>query len=167
MANPTRYHVIQKQKNQVKEYLSGSVRYSESLKDVIPRTVAQHSSTSKSQPVTVCSSPVIKNSIHQKLLNQIALKSGIMNHCENDAAFSNQGALDASNLPIFLQHNFDRYNGSVTSTVSPPLSSVATSFTSASEVSKIFEYLKSKQLQVIIDLKKCNNFCNSIGRRYR
>lgn len=137
LANPTRYHVIQKQKNQVKEYLSESFKCSESLQDMIPRTVAQHSSTSKSQPVTTCNSPVIKSSINQKILNHLALKNGIMNHCENDS-ISYQGGTDGSNLPIFLHHSFDRlHGGSVASTVSPPLSSVATSFTSASEVSYI------------------------------
>jgi hypothetical protein len=120
----------------VKKYLSESFKSTDTLSNLIPSSVIQHSTSSKSQPVTACSSPILKSNTNKRLLDHIASRNGFMSQSANDASlifpdFSN----NVSNLPIFLQQKFNFTNNSSESALSPPLSSVATSVTSASEVS--------------------------------
>ncbi|CAO1440268.1 unnamed protein product [Diamesa hyperborea] len=143
LANPTRYHVIQKQKSQVKQFLSESFKSTESIHNLIPYSVAQHNQqllSSKSTPATTCSTPVSKSSTNYRLLNHINNRNGA--HSASDSVnhsleySTNNGS--TSSLPFVFQQQ--RYaNGSVTpseatsSAMSPSISSVATSITSASE----------------------------------
>lgn len=160
LANPTKYHVIQKQKNQVKQYLSESFKSSESLHNLIPYPVLQHNHgksinnslnittmaaiATKSQPVTTCNSPLIRSNVNAKLLNHVAVKNGL-SHSANEMAHvqqsleygSNQSASNNGSFQFNLQH---RYNATASpsevasSAMSPTISSVATSVT-GSEVS--------------------------------
>lgn len=151
LANPTRYHVIQKQKSQVKQFLSESFKSTDSLSNLIPFPVVQHNmapsaSSSKSQPATTCNSPMSKTNF--RLLHHITNRNGsIMSHSASDAALNGHKSLDYSSsglgsntsLPFMFQQRFNNITASpsevASSAMSPTLSSVATSITSASEVS--------------------------------
>jgi hypothetical protein len=115
--------------------LSESFKSSDNLNSLIPSSVVQHKTTSKSQPATACSSPTLKSNTSKRLLDHIASRNGFISQSANDASQIFQDISGASNLPIFLQHKFNFNNNSGEPTLSPPLSSVATSVTSASEVS--------------------------------
>lgn len=113
--------------------------------------MAQHNQqllSSKSTPATTCSTPVSKSSTNYRLLNHINNRNGA--HSASDSVnhsleySTNNGS--TSSLPFVFQQQ--RYaNGSVTpseatsSAMSPSISSVATSITSASEVSFYYYYL--------------------------
>ena len=107
LANPTRYHVIQKQKSQVKQYLSESFKSTEwagslsssinsngsssSISNLIPYSVIQHNhqssqgaKTSKSQPATTASTPVTKSSTNYRLLNHINNRNGNVSTSSSD-----------------------------------------------------------------------------------
>lgn len=149
----------EKQKNQVKQYLSESFKSSESLHNLLPYPVIQHNSTmlaSKSQPATTCNSPILR--ANSKLYNHINnntqaaaaatngcgnIKNG--NHLSHSATeMAHLQSLDYSSgqstnsFPFIFQHRFvapspsDQGNNNP---MSPTISSVATSVTSASEVS--------------------------------
>jgi MITF/TFEB/TFEC/TFE3 N-terminus len=145
LANPTRYHVMQKQKNQVKQYLSESFKSTESLHNLIPYPVIQHSSmtsvalASKSQPATTCNSPTVKTSTNSKLLNHVNSKNG--NHLSHSASemiytqsldYSSGQSTSNNSFPFAFQQ---RYSPSEAASSAMSHSSVATSVTSASEVS--------------------------------
>lgn len=156
LANPTRYHVREKQKNQVKQYLSESFKSSESLHNLIPYPVLHHNNgspmaavASKSQPATTCSSPNLRNNISSKLFNHInggtanscgnikggSLSAVEMAHVQNLEYSSGQST---NSFPFALQHRFVAVSPSDQTSnnpMSPTISSVATSVTSASEVS--------------------------------
>ncbi|KAG5671862.1 hypothetical protein PVAND_002033 [Polypedilum vanderplanki] len=151
LANPTKYHVIQKQKNQVKQYLSESFKSSESLYNLIPYPVLQHSNNNngntmaalatKSQPVTTCNSPSVKNNINAKLLNHTAIKNGnLLSQSASEMAHvqSTEYSSGQSNgsFPFVLQHRYIAAASPsevASSAMSPTISSVATSVTDASE----------------------------------
>lgn len=154
LANPTRYHVIQKQKSQVKQFLSESFKSTDSLNNLIPYTVAQHNSmsptaiASKSQPPTTCNSPMSKSNTNFRLLNHISNRNGsIMSHSASDVVanghqsgeYSSGPSGSNNSLPFMFQSRFNNITASPSevapSAMSPTLSSVATSITSASEVS--------------------------------
>lgn len=153
LANPTRYHVIQKQKSQVKQFLSDSFKSSDSLHNLIPYSVLQHgsmspSASSKSQPATTCNSPMSKSNTNFRLLNHINSRNGVMSQSANEANGQHQSleyssGLSGSNnsLPFMFQQRFNNITASpsevASSAMSPTLSSVATSITSASEVSGV------------------------------
>jgi hypothetical protein len=158
--------VIQKQKNQVKQYLSESFKSSESLCNLIPYPVLQHSNSnsngssinnnatmaalaSKSQPVTTCHSPLVKNNINAKLLNHVAIKNGngnLLSHSANEMAHIQNGGgggvehlsgQSNGSFPFVFQHRFIAAASPsevASSAMSPTISSVATSVTDASEV---------------------------------
>lgn len=106
LANPTRYHVIQKQKSQVKQYLSESFKSSEwagslsssinsngssSSINLIPYPVIQHNhqsslglKTSKSQPATTASTPVTKSNTNYRLLNHINSRNSNVSNSSSD-----------------------------------------------------------------------------------
>ena len=170
LANPTRYHVIQKQKSQVKQYLSESFKTTEwagslsssinsngsssSISNLIPYPVIQHNhqptthvlKTSKSQPATTSSTPVTKSSTNYKLLNHINNRNGIVSNSTSDLINRSQSL------------EFSAKNGTAGSTCSLPylfqnvtaspsdqsasncMSPLSSVATSASEVSLIFCY---------------------------
>lgn len=155
LANPTRYHVREKQKNQVKQYLSESFKSSESLHNLIPYPVLQHNNgspmaavASKSQPVTTCNSPSLRTSINSKLFNHI--NGGTASSCGNNIKSGSDNMAPVQSLeyssgqstnsfPFALHHRFVAASPSDQTSnnpMSPTISSVATSVTSASEVSK-------------------------------
>jgi MITF/TFEB/TFEC/TFE3 N-terminus len=152
LANPTRYHVIQKQKSQVKQFLSESFKSSENL---LPSSVlelsAMPSLASKSQPATACSSPMSKSNTNFRLLSHIQSRNGaIMSQSASDALAQHKQSLEYSSgpsssnhsLPFLFQSRFGNVTASpsdaASAAMSPTLSSVATSVTSASEVSLNF-----------------------------
>ena len=152
LANPTRYHVIQKQKSQVKQFLSESFKSTDSLHNLIPYPVIQHSamppSASKSQPATTCNSPMTKSNTNFRLLNHITNRNGtiisqsasdVNGHQNQSLEYSSGGPSGSNNsLPFLFQQRYNNIAGSsseIASAMSPSLSSVATSITSASEVS--------------------------------
>jgi hypothetical protein len=153
LANPTRYHVIQKQKSQVQQFLSESFKSDHNL---IPYPVIQHNSmspsatSSKSQPPTTCNSPMSKSNTNFRLLTHISNRNGsTMSHSASDVAvngynrqsgeFSSGPSGSNNSLPFLFQQRFNNITASpsevASSAMSPTLSSVATSVTSASEVS--------------------------------
>jgi microphthalmia-associated transcription factor len=152
LANPTRYHVIQKQKSQVKQFLSESFKSSESL---LPSSVlelsTQPSLASRSQPATACSSPMTKSNTNFRLLSHIQSRNGgLMSQSASDALAQHKQSLEYSSgptgsnqsLPFLFQSRFGHATASpseaASAAMSPTLSSVATSVTSASEVSSWF-----------------------------
>lgn len=158
LANPTRYHVIQKQKSQVKQFLSESFKSTDTLNNLIPYPVVQHNSSmapsataTQSQPATTCNSPMSKSNTNFRLLNHITNRNGsIMSQSANDMVVNghHNKSLDYSSgpsgsnnsLPFLFQQRYSNITASpsevASSAMSPTLSSVATSITSAgSEVS--------------------------------
>jgi len=163
LANPTRYHVIQKQKNQVKQFLSESFKSTDQIHNLIPKTVLQHSQqmTSISQPATTCNSPMSKSNTNFRLLNHISSRSAngsmtshdmLNGHQQQHLQHNNQhksleyqtalgpAAGSTSSLPFLFQQRFGNITASpsevASAAMSPTISSVATSVTSASEVSR-------------------------------
>ncbi len=162
LANPTRYHVREKQKNQVKQYLSESFKSSESLHNLIPYPVLQHSSSnsncnsmaavaSKSQPATTCNSPSFRSSLNSKFFANI--NGGSTGSCNNLKGGSHSAAdmahvqsleyssgQSTNSFPFALHHRFiaaaSPSDQTSNNPMSPTISSVATSVTSASEVSR-------------------------------
>lgn len=165
LANPTRYHVIQKQKSQVKQFLSESFKSTDSLHNLLPYSVVQHNTLptsgpgSKSQPATTCNSPMSKSNTNFRLLNHITNRNGnIMSQSASDVLANGQshnktsdyssGPSGSNNsLPFLFQQRYNNITASpsevASSAMSPTLSSVATSITSASEVSFKFVRLCS------------------------
>lgn len=159
LANPTRYHVIQKQKSQVKQFLSESFKSTDTLHNLIPYPVIQHNTTmapsavaTQSQPATTCNSPMSKSNTNFRLLNHITNRNGsIMSQSANDMVVNghHNKSLDYSSgpsgsnnsLPFLFQQRYSSNNVTASpsevasSAMSPTLSSVATSINSASEVS--------------------------------
>lgn len=154
LANPTRYHVIQKQKSQVKQFLSESFKSTDSLHNLIPQTVIQHSmapsaASTQSQPATACNSPISKSNTNFRLLSHIQNRNGVMTQSANDAHlnghlnrsldYSSLATGSTTSLPFLYQQRFSNVTASplevASAAMSPTLSSVATSHTSASEVS--------------------------------
>lgn len=148
----------EKQKNQVKQYLSESFKSSESLHNLLPYPVIQHNSTmvaSKSQPATTCNSPTLR--ANSKIYNHISNTQTASNGCGNSKSGNHlsQSATEMAHLqsldyssgqstnsfPFIFQHRYvapspsDQGNNNP---MSPTISSVATSVTSASEVSFFF-----------------------------
>jgi hypothetical protein len=148
--------VIQKQKNQVKQYLSESFKSSESLYNLIPYPVLQHNNVnnggsvmaaiaSKSQPVTSCHSPIMKGSSNSaKLLSHLAIKNGnLLSHSANEMAHVQSAEYSSGqsngSFPFVFQHRYIAAASPsevASSAMSPTISSVATSVTDASEVSR-------------------------------
>lgn len=141
--------MIQKQKNQVKEYLSESYKSSELLHNLIPYPVLQHNNStgsstaitaSKSQPATTCNSPIVKPN-SSKLLNHVTMKNNnLLSQSANEmlhvqSVDSGQSASNNS-FPFVLNHRYIAA-ASPSSAMSPTISSVATS---ASEVSGCWCY---------------------------
>lgn len=169
LANPTRYHVIQKQKNQVKQFLSESFKSSESLANLIPYPVIQHismaPSASKSQPATACNSPMSKSNTNFRLLHHIANRnssnisqsaSDVLNGHHNQSLEYSSGLSGSNNsLPFLFQQRCNNLAGSssevASAAMSPTLSSVATSITSASEVSS-----RSRTFKLVYDNATCH-----------
>jgi hypothetical protein len=150
--------VREKQKNQVKQYLSESFKSSESLHNLIPYPVLQHNGkpmaavASKSQPATTCSSPNLRTSINSKLFNHI---NGTANSCGGNIKGGSLSAAEMAHVqsleyssgqstnsfPFALHHRYVAASPSDQTSnnpMSPTISSVATSVTSASEVSNDF-----------------------------
>jgi hypothetical protein len=137
----------------VKEYLSESFKSSDNLHQLIPSSVVQHKTSSKSQPATACSSPILnKSNTNKRLLDHIANRNGFISQSANsDASLIFQDfSTGTTNLPIFLQQKFNFNNNSTEPTLSPPLSSVATSVTSASEVSYLTFFCVSPKILHIL-----------------
>jgi len=140
--------VIQKQKNQVREYLSESFRSSDTLHNLIPYPVLQHNNTngnslvaSKSQPATTCNSPGVKPNVNSKLLNHVK-NNNLLSHSANEMLhvqsldYSSGQSTSNNSFPFVLQQHRYIAAASPQSAMSPSISSVATSVTSASEVSR-------------------------------
>lgn len=161
LANPTKYHVIQKQKNQVKQYLSESFKSSESLHNLIlPYPVLEHNNSmaaiaSKSQPATSCNSPIVRANVNSKLLNHVTMKnSNLLSQSANEMIhvqsleYSSGQSASNSSFPFVFQHRYvataSPHSEVASSAMSPTISSVATSVTSASEVRKQRNTLKKK-----------------------
>lgn len=152
----------EKQRNQVKQYLSESFKSSESLHNLIPFPVLQHNNgnpmaavASKSQPATTCSSPnLTRGNVNSKLFNHI--NGGTANSCGNikggslsAAEMAHVQSLEYSSgqstnsFPFALHHRFVAASPSDQTSnnpMSPTISSVATSVTSASEVSHKYDF---------------------------
>lgn len=138
----------------MKQFLSESFQSTESLHNLIPHSVTQHSSmapsaSSKSQPPTTCNSPMSKSNTNFRLLNHITNRNGsIMSQSANDVnghkslEFSSGPSGSNTSLPFMFQQRYNNITASpsevASSAMSPGLSSVATSITSASEVSLTF-----------------------------
>ncbi|KAL7020649.1 hypothetical protein ACKWTF_011596 [Chironomus riparius] len=145
LSNPTKYHVIQKQKNQVREYLSESFKSSDTLHNLIPYPVLQHNNingnsliASKSQPATTCNSPGVKPNVNSKLLNHVK-NNNLLSHSANEMLhvqsldYSSGQSASNNSFPFVLQQHRYIAAASPQSAMSPSISSVATSVTSASE----------------------------------
>ena len=136
----------------MKQFLSESFKSTDSLHNLIPLAVVQHSvgpstTSSKSQPTTTCNSPMSKSNTNFRLLNHISNRNGsMMTQSASDAAlnghlnksleFSGPNTGSNTSLPFVFQQRYGNITTSPSefapSAMSPTLSSVATS---ASEVS--------------------------------
>ncbi|CRL06194.1 CLUMA_CG018960, isoform C [Clunio marinus] len=163
LSNPTRYHVIQKQKSQVKQFLSESFKSTDSLHNLLPYSTTQNttmppSTSSQSQPATTCTSPMQKSDTNFRLLHHInnLIDRSTTSHSANDAnghhfqhnsdySSAPLGPTSNNSLPFLFQQRFGNIIASpseiAASAMSPTLSSVATSVTSTSEAEEYIDEL--------------------------
>lgn len=132
----------------MKQFLSESFKSTESLNNLLPYPVIQHNQLnpqvgSQSQPATTCNSPMTKQNTNFRLLNHINNRSNhngtISSHSANSDGYQAGPSGSNNSLPFLFQQRFNNITASpseiASSAMSPTLSSVATSITSASEVS--------------------------------
>jgi hypothetical protein len=149
LENPTRYHVIQKQKNQVRQYLSESLQ---TTGGIWGPTAAKHNNTnitSASSSLLNLQTASLNHNMHNIQHHQENQQSSLISQSidyhsinigiNSDTAFSVEGNceimkgnLSNGSVPFFVQNN-GRYVSPTESAMSPGMSSVATS---ASEVSQ-------------------------------
>lgn len=147
LENPTRYHVIQKQKNQVKQYLSESYKQSHNWSDQAPDQIS-NDEASELPPLRQASSytPLQQNQVPATIEQKSqSYEYGKMMHIQNQTLISSNGANTAphssstNGAQFYFSGRFSNVTASPSeSAMSPSISSVATS---ASEVSEIFYLL--------------------------
>jgi MITF/TFEB/TFEC/TFE3 N-terminus len=156
LENPTRYHVIQKQKNQVRQYLSESLQTTGVWGDTTTKPASVSGSLSNLQIGSLNHNMKGDNNgqhHQQQQQKQQHQKSQMKPHSIDYHSISigtsstDTGRASGSSVPFFVQNN-----GSYVSPTEPPMSPGMSSVaTSASEVSPMSSLLRF-QLRFITDI---------------
>lgn len=127
LENPTKYHVIQKQKSQVKQYLSESFQHPNG---------SQFISQPRQMGIQQHSAPGLTNNFNNDLPITPSYTSGLIGHSQ----------------PVYTINNAPSASPDIALAISPALSSAATSASEVSTNSIIF-----KQYSSIINISKFQN----------